>query len=343
MCTTTGWWPSRWALSGKRPTPRPSIWPRPRRWNSPDDLCRHRILLNSHHVYGREWRLEKDGELKSITTRPMLVCDQYASLISGLIAGHGVALLPHYVASHYLESGHLVRVLPGWQGGSWPVYLVFPYRQPLPKNTKPSSSMSPRACAPCWKSARCTPATEAAHLPRRLIQTKASSAGLCTIARNTATRIRRMRRMRAVMEHLDILIVGGGMVGSALASALSGKGLKLAVLEQTAPPRLTRHRHRTCAYRPSARHRPVAGRLGAWPRILAMRAAPYRRMQVWEDQEQNGTLFDAAEAGVDALGHIVENRIVQLATSAISARRALPALSTRPRHRASRWKTAPCW
>lgn len=101
--------------------------------NSPDDLCRHRILLNSHHVYGREWRLEKDGELKSITTRPMLVCDQYASLISGLIAGHGVALLPHYVASHYLDSGHLVRVLPGWQGGSWPVYLVFPYRQPLPK------------------------------------------------------------------------------------------------------------------------------------------------------------------------------------------------------------------
>jgi len=101
--------------------------------NSPDDLCRHRILLNSHHVYGREWRLEKDGELKSIHTRPTLVCDQYASLISGLVAGHGIALLPHYVARHYLESGHLVRVLPGWHGGCWPVYLVFPYRQPLPR------------------------------------------------------------------------------------------------------------------------------------------------------------------------------------------------------------------
>lgn len=119
------------------------------------------------------------------------------------------------------------------------------------------------------------------------------------------------------MEHLDILIVGGGMVGSALASALSGKGLKLAVLEQTAPTAFDPAQApdlRVSAISPASAQ--LLERLGAWPRILAMRAAPYRRMQVWEDQEQNGTLFDAAEAGVDALGHIVENRIVQLATTA---------------------------
>ena len=111
----------------------PAYLERAPRLETPEDLAHHRILLNSHHVYGREWRLEKDGELRSITTRPMLVCDQYASLISGLIAGHGVALLPHYVARLFVESGHLRRVLPGWHGGCWPVYLVFPYRQPLPR------------------------------------------------------------------------------------------------------------------------------------------------------------------------------------------------------------------
>jgi 3-demethoxyubiquinol 3-hydroxylase len=119
------------------------------------------------------------------------------------------------------------------------------------------------------------------------------------------------------MEYVDILIVGGGMVGSALASALSGKGLSITVLEQAAaqpfdtaqPPDL-----RVSAISPASAS--LLDGLGAWQRILAMRAAPYRRMQVWEDQESNGTLFDAAEAGVDALGHIVENRIVQLATTA---------------------------
>jgi hypothetical protein len=122
----------------------------------------------------------------------MLVCDQYASLISGLIAGHGVALLPHYVASHYLDSGHLVRVLPGWQGGSWPVYLVFPYRQPLPKNTKPSSSMSPRACAPCWKNARCIPA-KSQHLPRQLDPDQSSQCRLLP-----QSRVRKQSRIRRI-------------------------------------------------------------------------------------------------------------------------------------------------
>jgi 2-octaprenyl-3-methyl-6-methoxy-1,4-benzoquinol hydroxylase len=89
------------------------------------------------------------------------------------------------------------------------------------------------------------------------------------------------------------------------------------VLEQTAPPAFDPAQApdlRVSAISPASAS--LLERLGAWPRILAMRAAPYRRMQVWEDQEQNGTLFDAAEAGVDALGHIVENRIVQLATTA---------------------------
>jgi len=119
------------------------------------------------------------------------------------------------------------------------------------------------------------------------------------------------------MEYVDILIVGGGMVGSALASALSGKGLSITVLEQAAPQPFDSAQPpdlRVSAISPASAS--LLDGLGAWQDILAMRAAPYRRMQVWEDQESNGTLFDAAEAGVEALGHIVENRIVQLATTA---------------------------
>ncbi|WP_199152847.1 FAD-dependent oxidoreductase [Chromobacterium sp. ASV23] len=119
------------------------------------------------------------------------------------------------------------------------------------------------------------------------------------------------------MEHRDIVIVGGGMVGSALAAALSGSGLSVTVLEREAPAPFAPEQApdlRVSAISPASAA--FLQRIGAWDQVLAMRAAPYRRMQVWEQDESCGTLFDAAEAGVPELGHIVENRVVQLAATA---------------------------
>lgn len=121
---------------------------------------------------------------------------------------------------------------------------------------------------------------------------------------------------KGFMQYSDILIVGGGMVGSALAAALSGHGLSIAVLEQAPPAPFDAAQPpdlRVSAISPASAR--FLQRIGAWPRVLEMRAAPYLRMQVWEDEEAAGTLFSAAEAGEAALGHIVENRIVQLAAT----------------------------
>ncbi|MGR2661463.1 FAD-dependent monooxygenase [Chromobacterium haemolyticum] len=118
------------------------------------------------------------------------------------------------------------------------------------------------------------------------------------------------------MQHSDILIVGGGMVGSALAAALSGHGLNIAVLEQTPPAPFDATQPpdlRVSAISPASA-RFLAG-IGAWDAVLEMRAAPYLRMQVWEGEEADGTLFTAEEAGEAALGHIVENRVAQLAAT----------------------------
>ncbi len=38
-----------------------------------------------------------------------------------------------------------------------------------------------------------------------------------------------------MVEHVDIFIVGGGMVGTAIAARLGHSGLNIAVLEQQAP------------------------------------------------------------------------------------------------------------
>ena len=51
--------------------------------------------------------------------------DSAAALSAGL-DGLGIVVLAEFVASHYLTSGALVRVLPGWQCPSLPLHLVTP-------------------------------------------------------------------------------------------------------------------------------------------------------------------------------------------------------------------------
>lgn len=123
-----------------------------------------------------------------------------------------------------------------------------------------------------------------------------------------------------MMEHVDIFIVGGGMVGSAIAARLGGSGLRIAVLEQTVPAAfdpVSAPDLRVSALSPASIA--LLQDIGAWQHISAMRTAPYRRMQVWEQRREAGTLFDASEIAAANLGHIVENRIVQLGCSAALA------------------------
>lgn len=112
----------------------------------------------------------------------------------------------------------------------------------------------------------------------------------------------------------DIIIVGAGMVGSALALALKDSGLDILLLDggplRPAP-------FSACdAFEPrvsalSAASQNLLDNLGAWDGILARRASPYRDMQVWDGSGTGSIHFSAASVQADVLGHIVENRVVQ--------------------------------
>lgn len=107
----------------------------------------------------------------------------------------------------------------------------------------------------------------------------------------------------------DVVVIGGGMVGLALACGLGQAGMRVTVVErEMARPR--RSLGRDC--RVSAI---VAGTvemlrgLGAWRR-LEHEACAIESMRVWDDQRDGGIRFEAGEAGLDALGFIVENSVL---------------------------------
>jgi len=110
----------------------------------------------------------------------------------------------------------------------------------------------------------------------------------------------------------DVVIIGGGMVGTTLACALGDSDLKVAVVE--ARPAEMEWAKDSVGMRCSAitaASQQIFTSLGAWDAIVAMRASPFREMQVW-DAEGNGTVhFDSADIAQDKLGHIIENRVIQ--------------------------------
>ena len=114
--------------------------------------------------------------------------------------------------------------------------------------------------------------------------------------------------------HADLIIVGAGMVGSALALALKDSGLNILLLDSG---RLTlRPFDPQSAFEPrvsalSMASQRILERVGAWDGILARRSSPYAQMQVWDGSGTGNIHFSAASVHADLLGHIVENQVIQ--------------------------------
>ncbi|HWJ01204.1 MAG TPA: FAD-dependent monooxygenase [Burkholderiales bacterium] len=95
----------------------------------------------------------------------------------------------------------------------------------------------------------------------------------------------------------DVLIRGAGPVGCALALALRGSHLKVAILGRT---------EARAAFRPLAlshASRLILERLDVWP---SLEATPIETIRVSQQQAFGRTVMQAADAGVPALGYVTE-------------------------------------
>ncbi|WP_020561473.1 UbiH/UbiF/VisC/COQ6 family ubiquinone biosynthesis hydroxylase [Methylosarcina fibrata] len=113
-------------------------------------------------------------------------------------------------------------------------------------------------------------------------------------------------------EMFDVVIVGGGMVGAAVACSLGGSSLKVALIESSPPEPFSEdqpHDLRVSAL--SIASKTILDTVGAWQGVETRRSCPFRRMRVWETA--GDTEFCSDDIGQPALGYIVENRVTQLA------------------------------
>ncbi|PSW72009.1 2-octaprenyl-3-methyl-6-methoxy-1,4-benzoquinol hydroxylase [Photobacterium sp. GB-50] len=115
------------------------------------------------------------------------------------------------------------------------------------------------------------------------------------------------------MKQYDVIVAGGGMVGAATALGLAKLGLDVAVLEGFAPRPFANTQPMDLRVSAISPHSvALLDRLGAWNEVLNMRLCPFKRLETWENPECR-TRFNADDMGLDQLGYIVENRLLQLA------------------------------
>lgn len=111
---------------------------------------------------------------------------------------------------------------------------------------------------------------------------------------------------------LDAIVVGAGVIGSAIALALARDGFYVALVEAREPKPWRAEDDvdlRVVALAPDARE--LLDDLDVWPSIANSRIGPYRHMRVWDALAPGKLAFDAADSGDAALGWIIENKLIQ--------------------------------
>ncbi|MGH8311308.1 MAG: FAD-dependent oxidoreductase, partial [Steroidobacteraceae bacterium] len=109
----------------------------------------------------------------------------------------------------------------------------------------------------------------------------------------------------------DIIVVGGGVVGAALALALAREHCDVALVERTeTQPAFNRDSYDLRVYAISPGSKCFFEQLGVWDSIAGARISPFEGMRIWHRHPDQALEFDAAESGVAELGWIVENEVL---------------------------------
>ena len=111
-------------------------------------------------------------------------------------------------------------------------------------------------------------------------------------------------------QRFDLVVLGGGLTGLALADAVGGAGFDVAVVEWAPLAALTATPYDGRVTAVAAGSRRLLETVGVW-RHLDGRAQPIRDIVVREGFSPVRVHYDHRDIGPEPLGHIVENRYLR--------------------------------
>jgi len=115
-------------------------------------------------------------------------------------------------------------------------------------------------------------------------------------------------------KQFDIVVLGAGIVGLSFACALADSGLNIAVVEGREadvewPPQ--HFEARVSAITRASQH--FFNQLSCWQRMQQLRVSAYTGMYVWDEAGQGAVDFSCQDIAEENLGHIIENKVIQMA------------------------------
>jgi 2-octaprenyl-6-methoxyphenol hydroxylase len=114
---------------------------------------------------------------------------------------------------------------------------------------------------------------------------------------------------------VECLIVGGGLTGGALATALTSAGIETALVERADPVQLSSAAHDGRASAIAHASHKMLGALGLWGRMVP-HAESICDIRVSDGPSLLSLHYDHRDVGDEPLGYIVENRAIRLALQA---------------------------
>ena len=112
------------------------------------------------------------------------------------------------------------------------------------------------------------------------------------------------------MKSLDIIVVGGGIVGLSAALMAARQGLQVALVEAHAPKAWQREQPDLRVVALALDNQALIDSFGLWQNVLARRAFPYSAMTVFDAVHSSPLRFNAGDLGRPFLGHILENDVL---------------------------------
>lgn len=112
------------------------------------------------------------------------------------------------------------------------------------------------------------------------------------------------------MSALDVVVVGGGVVGATCALALAKTGLQVALVEARQPVHWRADTPDLRVFAIAPDNQALLEELGVWASVQTARAPAYRHMTVWDAMSDARLSFHAHRMAVTQLGWIVENNLL---------------------------------